>query len=134
MSDFLETLHERILRDYIDIVILAKVREKEVTGYELISYFHQRFDFMVSPGTVYAILYSLERKGLIQANDMGNKRTYKLTIKGKEALKLITGSLDSLTAFFRKVLTVAGEDKFEHETHEKLAQRALGPLLQPEKN
>ena len=129
MSDFLETMHERILRDYIDIVILAKIHEKEVTGYELMSYFHQRFDFMVSPGTVYAVLYSLERKGLVQANEIGNKRTYQLTGKGKDALKSITSSLDSLTAFFRKILTIASENnKSERQTREGLPQRVLRPL------
>ena len=42
--------------------------------------------FLVSSGTVYSLLYSLERDGLVTADVDSRKRVYTLTDKGKQTL------------------------------------------------
>lgn len=93
----------------MDIVILAKLQSERATGYELMRCLHSSFDLMISPGIVYSVLYSMERKGLIAGTDDCWGRTYQLTPKGKETLESLTGSVDSLTALFRKVLVSASK-------------------------
>jgi len=53
---------------------------------------HERFDVMISPGTVYSLLYSLEREGLIMGIDKPRKRMYKLTENGEKTQKTIVES------------------------------------------
>jgi len=78
-------LDVRLIQDFMDIIILRLVRKNYCTsGYDLIRYFHRQFHLLVSSGTVYSILYSLERKGLIEGSSDGRRRIYKLTKTGEE--------------------------------------------------
>lgn len=49
----------------MDIIILAELRNRPMSGYDVISFIHNKFRLIVSSGTVYSLLYSLERNGLI---------------------------------------------------------------------
>lgn len=53
-----------------------------MSGYDVISMLHKKYDLLVSPGTVYALLYSLEREGLIEGRWDERKRVYALTNLG----------------------------------------------------
>lgn len=77
----------RLIQDFMDIIILRLLRENHCTSaYELIKYFHHKFHMLVSSGTVYSMLYSMERQSLIEGNFDGRKRIYKLTKHGEEFL------------------------------------------------
>lgn len=83
-------LDARLIHSFMDIVILKLLKNDHlVSGYDLIRHFHQRFHTQVSSGTLYSMLYSLERQGLIQGNYDGRRRVYKLTEHGEEFLKRI---------------------------------------------
>lgn len=58
-----------------------------MSGYDLISYVHNTFAVLLSSGTVYSHLYSLERDGLIVGKYENKKRVYHITEKG---IKLVT--------------------------------------------
>jgi DNA-binding PadR family transcriptional regulator len=80
-------LDVRLIQDFMDIVILKLLRGNHCTsGYELIKYFHHKFHMLVSSGTVYSMLYSLERQGSIEGNFDGKRRVYKLTKEGQTFL------------------------------------------------
>jgi DNA-binding PadR family transcriptional regulator len=59
-------MHERIIKSFMDIVILAELRNGAPRGYDVISFIHNRFHLLVSSRTVYSLPYSLERSGLIE--------------------------------------------------------------------
>lgn len=81
-------LTRRLLEDFIDIVILKQIRrEPRISGYDVIKSLHRKFHFLSSPGTVYSILYSLERQSLILGEVLQRKRVYILTAKGETFLK-----------------------------------------------
>jgi DNA-binding PadR family transcriptional regulator len=61
----LKKMHERIIKNSIDIIILAELRNRPMSGYDVISFIHNKFRLLVSSDTVYSLLYSLERNGLI---------------------------------------------------------------------
>ena len=59
------------------------VKDRAMSGYDLITYIYDRFEVLLSPGTVYPLLSSMEREGLIEGFQRNRKRVYKLTKKGE---------------------------------------------------
>jgi DNA-binding PadR family transcriptional regulator len=89
-KDPFERVPERIINNFIDILALKELERKSaISGYDLITLIHRRFGVTVSSGTVYSVLYSLERVGLVKGTLDSRKRIYTLTDKGKEALQTI---------------------------------------------
>jgi len=65
--DILRKMNERTIKNFMDILILAQLREGlPMSGYDFIAFIHKKFRILMSPGTVYSVLYSLERDGLIK--------------------------------------------------------------------
>ena len=67
-----------------------------MSGYDVISYVHKRFDVLVSSGTVYSCLYNLEREGLIRGELIQRKRVYTLTEKGKKTADTLLHMKDKI--------------------------------------
>lgn len=70
----LKKMHERIIKNFMDIIILAELKNGPLSGYDVISFIHNKFHLLVSSGTVYSLLYSLERNGLIEGTWNERKR------------------------------------------------------------
>jgi DNA-binding PadR family transcriptional regulator len=84
-------MHERIVKNFLDVIVLTKlgVGSEALGGYDVIKLVNEKFGILVSTGSVYAVLYSLERDGLIKGRS-SRKRVYTLTNKGEEKIKTIT--------------------------------------------
>ena len=80
------------------------MKEGAVSGYDVLTYFHRKFGFIVSAGTVYSILYSMERDGLIKAQQEDRRRIYSLTTKGEATVKAIHQSPNILDNSFTELL------------------------------
>jgi DNA-binding PadR family transcriptional regulator len=89
VSKIVENLRRRTIKTFMDMLILAELQEKPLSGYDIISLVHRRFNVLVSSGTVYSLLYSLERKGLVTADMDQRKRVYTLTEKGEQTLETV---------------------------------------------
>jgi DNA-binding PadR family transcriptional regulator len=87
----LNELHERIVKSFLDIIILTNLRNENspMGGYDVMSFIREEFNTLLSAGTIYAFLYSLERNGLIIGEDTKKKKMYMLTEKGKNKIKII---------------------------------------------
>jgi DNA-binding PadR family transcriptional regulator len=103
-GDAVNAIYERFLKEFMDLLIMVKMREGEASGYDILTYFHQKFDLLVSPGTVYSVLYSMERNGLIKARGVDRKRIYALTPKGETTIKAISESSELLQNFLKRLL------------------------------
>lgn len=103
----LRDIHERIIKNFMDIIILAELRNGPISGYDVISLIHNKFNLLVSSGTVYSLLYSLERNGLIQGTWDERKRVYKLTDKGAKTIETILNSNDKVKNFVTNFLKVS---------------------------
>ncbi len=77
-------LRKRTVNNFMDILILSQLRKTPMCGYDVITSIFERFNFLPSSGSVYSLLYSLERGGLIKGGWNGRKRIYTLTSKGEE--------------------------------------------------
>jgi len=102
----LKKMHERIIKNFMDIIIMAELKEGPLSGYDVISYIHNKFHLLVSSGTVYSLLYSLERNGLIEGTWNERKRVYRLTEKGKKTIETILTANDKIKNFVTALLKV----------------------------
>lgn len=102
----LKKMHERIIKNFMDIIILAELRNGPLSGYDVISFIHNRFHLLVSSGTVYSLLYSLERNGLIEGTWNERKRVYKLTEKGRKTIDTVLNANDKIKNFITNLLKV----------------------------
>jgi DNA-binding PadR family transcriptional regulator len=83
-------LQKRIVRDFMDFLILKELENGHaLSGYDVIAFVHKKFNLLVSPGTAYALLYSMERKGLIKGVMKGGRRVYRLSEKGQRMIENI---------------------------------------------
>ena len=95
-SEILMKMNRRAVTNFLDVLILLKLRNSSFSGYDIISYIHKRFDMLISSGTVYSCLYHLERDGLIKGELVQRKRVYMLTENGRETVKTILGMKDKI--------------------------------------
>lgn len=102
----LKKMHERIIKNFMDIIIMTELRNGPLSGYDVISYIHNKFNLLVSSGTVYSLLYSLERNGLVEGVWDERKRIYKLTEKGRKTIETILSANDKIKGFMAIILKV----------------------------
>jgi DNA-binding PadR family transcriptional regulator len=102
----LRKMHERIIKSSMDIIIMAELLKSPLSGYDVTSYIHNKFNLLISSGTVYSLMYSLERNGLVEGNWDERKRTYKLTGKGKKTIETILNADDRIKIFVANVLNI----------------------------
>jgi DNA-binding PadR family transcriptional regulator len=100
----LKKMHERIIKNFMDIIIMTELRNSSLSGYDVISYIHNKFNLLVSSGTVYSLLYSLERNGLVEGIWDERKRVYKLTEKGEKTINTLLSANDKNKAFKANIL------------------------------
>jgi DNA-binding PadR family transcriptional regulator len=71
----------------LSFMILWLLSKKQMYGKEIAGEIAKRKGYTPNPGTLYPTLKDLEGKGLIQSEQIGRMRIYKLTIDGTKGLK-----------------------------------------------
>jgi DNA-binding PadR family transcriptional regulator len=100
----IKKMHERVIKSFMDTIIMAELQNGPISGYDVITYIHTKFNFLVSSGTVYSLLYSLERNGLVEGVWIERKRVYKLTEKGDKTIEAILNSQEKIKSFMATIL------------------------------
>ncbi len=84
-------IETRVVKCFLDILILIEMKKQSnLSGYDLTAFVNSKFGGILSPGTVYATIYTMERKGIIKGESDGRKTVYQLTPQGE---LLITGMM-----------------------------------------
>ncbi|MEM3387596.1 MAG: PadR family transcriptional regulator [Nitrososphaerales archaeon] len=76
----------KCVRSFLDFIILGLIRKKPISGYDVITYIYDRFQILLSPGTVYPTLNTLEEQGLVSSFADSRKKLYTLTKKGENVI------------------------------------------------
>ena len=100
----LPPVRKQVLKALLHTAILVKLRNEPSSGYDLLLSFNEEFGIILSPGTVYATLISMDRDGLITSELDHRKRVYELTDEGKIALKELLKDVKKLDLFIRRLL------------------------------
>jgi len=104
-SEVLKKMHRRIVKSFMDLLILSELRNAPMSGYDIIAYIHNKFGILVSSGTVYSLLYSMERDGLIRGIWAKRKRVYELSEKGERNIEAILNANDKIKSLITNLLT-----------------------------
>ena len=98
-----EKLQRRTIQNFMDIFILTEIKNGSLSGYDAIRLIHERFGVLMSSGTVYSLLYSLERDDWIRGVWNSRKRVYELTEKAKQNMKAITQANQEVQDFLKRL-------------------------------
>ncbi len=89
----LKEIQRNMVRNFLDTLVMVKLRRgPPMSGYDIMDYVQQKYGVMMSSGTVYSMLYSMERRGLLTASLAAGKRLYTLSDEG---LRNVDGVLES---------------------------------------
>ena len=101
-NDVMAELSERTVRAFLDLFILRKLGESSepLSGYDFIGLIFDEFGITVSPGSIYSVLYSMERDGLIRGLSYQWKRVYVLTDNGEKKIKTVSGKKEKVLNLF----------------------------------
>ncbi|MBA2273550.1 MAG: helix-turn-helix transcriptional regulator [Actinobacteria bacterium] len=81
------------------LLILVSLAGRPKHGYAIMEEIEGRWDVRLGPGTLYAALARLEKRGLVEPLDTDDrKRPYRLTPAGSEALATQLGQLKEVAA------------------------------------
>ena len=100
----LKRMHGRIIKNFMDVLVLAELRKRPMSGYNVIEFIHNKFGLLVSSGTVYSLLYSLEREKLIEGKWNERERVYTLTEKGEKTINAILNANNQIQGFMTNLL------------------------------
>jgi len=93
-------IKDHIVKSFLDLIVLSMLKNNPTHGYGIMEYIYKKYDVLLSPGTLYPLLYSLEREGMITIEKEGRKKNYHLTIFGEsqteKILKLYSTNLTVL--------------------------------------
>jgi len=98
-----EKLQRRTIQNFMDIFILTEIKNGSLSGYDAMALIHERFGILMSSGTVYSLLYSLERDDWIRGVWNSRKRVYELTEKAKQNMKAITQANQEVQDFLKRL-------------------------------
>ncbi len=78
---------ERIVKSFLDLFVLALLAEGSKHGYQLMKELRIRTNVRIGAGTLYPLLYELEKQRLVSAEwtspTRRSRRVYKITETGK---------------------------------------------------
>jgi DNA-binding PadR family transcriptional regulator len=108
-------IETRVVKSFLDIIILIEMKKQSnLSGYDVTAFVNSKFGSVLSPGTVYAELYSMERKGLLHSESDGRKTVYKLTPEGKQVISTMMSDFnEQMGMFVRKFLTIYDSEDSE---------------------
>jgi len=104
VSELSIKLHERLIREFLDFLLLIELKKRSMSGYSALSHIHNKYDYLVSSGTVYSLLYSLEREEIIKGSMNGQKRVFELTTKGEKMIDTILAADDGLLGIVKNLV------------------------------
>lgn len=97
----------RIVKNFLDLIILMEVRNKSgLSGYDIMILLNTKFKTLISSGTIYSNVYSLERKGLLKGISDERKTIFALTDQGEEFLNSLKNAREALIEFVEKFFSL----------------------------
>ena len=111
-------MDRELKRGTLEMVLLQLLSEKEMYGYELTSALSERTggQFEVSDGTLYPVLYRLEKSGNVEpyweTQERGVPRKYyRVTVKGRDDLHRLRRDWESFAAVVSSLIQQGAHDE-----------------------
>jgi len=112
-KDYQDEIQNKIIKGLLDMIVLELLNKQPMHGYQIIIEIRKGFGIYYGPSTVYPLLDTLEKKGVVKSSwntDLERPRkVYRLTNYGENILDFAEDSL----ALIRKTMT--NEDRIRIE-------------------
>lgn len=99
-SEILGKINDRIVHDFLDLAILLEMRKRSLDSSNVIDFAQRRFQISLAHDTVHSHFNSLEKDGLIKADNSSGKKIYTLTERGKEIVNVLPCIRDKILGLF----------------------------------
>ncbi len=106
---FEERIVTRHVKTFLDIVVLTMLNGKPMYGYKLIAAVHNEFGVLLSPGSLYPLLHSLEDNKLVKSSFHGGKIVYEVTRNGKNKFKSVLTAYKTAMRKMENFIKIHGE-------------------------
>lgn len=83
---------KQLIIEHLDLLLLGHFKKTHFSGYDAIMFIHKEFGFLLSSGTVYSTLYSMERKKLVTSFKPNNKNLFEITNEGRMLLEIVSSA------------------------------------------
>jgi DNA-binding PadR family transcriptional regulator len=104
-NEIIADMRLALVKHFLNVIVLETLSHRgPLSGYDFIEVIQGRFDFTVSSGTIYSLLYMLEREGLVEGKMTDGKRVYTLTKRGQERLDSVLASKKEIIEFVETIL------------------------------
>lgn len=104
-NKIVRNVRREMVKHFLDIIVLNNIKSKgSLGGYDLLETVQAEYNFLLSPGSVYSLLYFLEREGLLAREFAGEKQVFKLTEKGEEHIRTVVQSREEILSFARVII------------------------------
>jgi DNA-binding PadR family transcriptional regulator len=95
-SELLMQMNERIVKNFLDILVLMELKRSSLTYSELARVFHKKFGEFVNLNLIDSNLNFLENEGLIASRKAKSRKVYALTIKGEAKVRAFLNSKNKI--------------------------------------
>jgi DNA-binding PadR family transcriptional regulator len=103
-NKFVKKIRRRIVKNFLDTIFLAELKKiQPQSAYALMNLVHKKYGFLISAGTVYSLLYSMERQEVVIGEATENKRIYRLTEKGNDTIDVLVNSKEEIFQFAKTI-------------------------------
>lgn len=99
---------ERFVKNDLDTIVLALILEKPMCGTDIIKTIHKNFNVLLSPGTIYPLLHSLEKKGLLKCEYEVKTKTYRPGKGAEPKIRSLLNEHVQTSRFLSRFLSSAG--------------------------
>lgn len=93
-------MNERVVKNFLDMLILIELKRSSLSYRELVSIFHKRFGEIVDFSLVDSNLIFLEKEELITNRSVKRRKVYALTAKGEEKVRAFLDSKREILGLF----------------------------------
>lgn len=69
---------EQLVKNDLKMIVFALLMNNPMSGTDIIKTVHKNFNVLLSPGTIYPLLHSLEKKGFVQCEYAVKKKIYRV--------------------------------------------------------
>lgn len=78
-----EACNKHIVKSFLDLIVLSMLANNPMHGYKIIAVLHNNFGVLLSPGTLYPLLYKLEGENMVKIAEVKRRKIYSLTPQGR---------------------------------------------------
>lgn len=88
-EDISEDSIERFVKNELENIVLSLILKEPMCGTDIIKTIHKNFNVLLSPGTIYPLLHSLEKKGLLKCEYEVRTKTYKPVKEAEQKIRTL---------------------------------------------